>query len=1556
MKAVVLLLVLCMITVGVIMIFDPFDQNNGIPEESEVYSVIFHSNGGSSIESQTVTRGNKAVMPPTPTREGYIFLGWYTNNNLDVKFDFSKEVSSSCELFAGWFSMEDTTDTDGDGLPDLLEYLHGTDINLIDTDADKISDYLEILMDYDPLSVDSDSDGVLDTYEDFDEDQINNIAEIEAGTSMLLADTDSDELSDFEEINTYFTDPVLEDTDGDGANDDWELLKGFDPRTYDASFVVSVQAVNKTENNGIVAKAELDSAGEQASNLCVEQVRPEDDSMVCEEVPGYLGCSYEFFTVGEFESATITFEYPESLGVLSETFQPRIYYCNEEDGTLEELENQTVENGRVIATVTHFSSYVLINKAENDRFWSSQQDVYNQMVSADQSDENADNLCDYYSDLIKSGELTDQRGVAIFKGVDFKLNEDFDGDGLLNGEELIIHVDLSRSATSSCYYTMRSNPMHADSDRDGFEDDEDPNPNSWNVSYRDLALLSEVVYNDYGKDTIISDIKKVVTLSDGHKDKIVAEYSELDGWKVLSFWNNEFGGMQASAYVKDNNLVLAFRGSEAENIADILQDWLVADAIGYVTGINPQAVDALLFTELICEKYGSRYSNIYVTGHSLGGYLALQAGALLNAKGFKDQTVEIVRFNALGVQLPLGLHKYIEQSLMISLIPMADKMTTYHTPNDPVTNFFGFSIGEFRQIPHSKHFWHIDLFGAHSLSNFLEYFRNDLRGPNYEVSDDDSKQAGLNDGYPVHDNDDRSHENNDYDDEFDDSGIGGSSSTSKSLEYELSIDGTYYIVSGIGGYTNSKLTIPSTYKGLPVKEIGNGAFSSTDITSAVIPDSIEHIGERAFSTCYYLQTVTIGKNVKTIDSGAFSMCDKLSNVVIPDSVVTIGSLAFTGCSNLGTVTIGSGVKIIMHEVFASCNLQSVIFKDPSGWRAGNVSIKQSDLENGTVAKDYLTSTYCSSVWMRARIVDGLEYELSQDQTYYIVVGIGEYKDSKLVIPSTCQGLPVEEIKASAFFRNEQIQSLVIPGSVVKIGREAFYKCANLESITFSNGLVEIGGHGFYGCDKLTSLFLPASVESIGGAVFDDCDGLLSITVDSQNTAYKSVDGNLYTKDGKEFVQYAIAKTAESFVIPDGVETINNCSFAYCKSLKSVTIPNTVKKISYAAFWRCTGIITITIPSSVEVIDTYAFRSCIGLEEVCFEENSKLRTIQQRAFYECRNLKTITIPEAVTFIGNEAFYDCQSLEKIYFNAQSVQDVGSTSCVFFNAGKNGDGIEVVFGKAVTKVPAYMFTLYLYDSSYAPKIVSVDFEKGSVCQSIGDRAFYKCHDMASLTFPEGLVSIGWSAFYGCDCLTNVIIPSSVKEIGHAAFDDCDGMLSIMVDDDNTAYKSVDGNLYTKDGTVLVQYAIGKTDADFVIPRGVTKIGDCAFAYCRSLKNVTIPDTVQTIGYASFWRCSGIETIKIPDSVTVIDIQAFFGCRKLTNVILSGSVSAILYSAFDDCGNLKNIYYRGKADDWHNIEIGYGNNKIKYATRNYYSESAPTEEGNFWHYDENGEVSVWE
>ena len=261
-------------------------------------------------------------------------------------------------------------DTDGDGIPDDIEKKYGADPAVEDTDGDGLSDYWELnWLNLDPTKIDSDNNGISDGDEDTDNDGISNLQEIKYGTSPASADTDNDKLSDYDEIFKYKTDPCNADTDGDGLSDGDEIRNGTNPLVAEKTFVSEMPLDKPDDANSVVATAKVIGDADTVDSLEINPILPGEDIRLSSTIPGYLGYAYEFSVEGKMESAEITFAYDKALGRLGEDFQPRIYYFDESTGLFEEIEDQKVEEGKVTATVTHFSIYVLLNKVELETVW-----------------------------------------------------------------------------------------------------------------------------------------------------------------------------------------------------------------------------------------------------------------------------------------------------------------------------------------------------------------------------------------------------------------------------------------------------------------------------------------------------------------------------------------------------------------------------------------------------------------------------------------------------------------------------------------------------------------------------------------------------------------------------------------------------------------------------------------------------------------------------------------------------------------------------------------------------------------------------------------------------------------------------------------------------------------------------------------------------------------------------------------------------------------------------------------------------------------------------------
>ncbi len=193
-------------------------------------------------------------------------------------------------------------------------------------------------------------------------------------------------------------------------------------------------------------------------------------------------------------------------------------------------------------------------------------------------------------------------------------------------------------------------------------------------------------------------------------------------------------------------------------------------------------------------------------------------------------------------------------------------------------------------------------------------------------------------------------------------------------------------------------------------------------------------------------------------------------------------------------------------------------------------------------------------------------------------------------------------------------------------------------------------------------------------------------------------------------------------------------------------------------------------------------------------------------------------------------------------------------------------------------------------------------STITSIGTSAFEYCILMTDCVIGNGIITIGDRAFYHCEALASVTIPNSVTSIGYIAFYRCIVLTVITVDPTNTNYASIDGVLYNKAVTTLIQCPGGWAGA-FIIPSTVTSIGTYAFARLASLTSVTIPNSVITIGEAAFGLCTSLTSVTIPNSVITIEKAAFESCTSLTSLTIPNSVITMGEWGFASCTALVSV-----------------------------------------------------
>lgn len=756
--------------------------------------------------------------------------------------------------------------------------------------------------------------------------------------------------------------------------------------------------------------------------------------------------------------------------------------------------------------------------------------------------------------------------------------------------------------------------------------------------------------------------------------------------------------------------------------------------------------------------------------------------------------------------------------------------------------------------------------------------------------------------------------------------------------YEIAEHGEYASVIGYEGKSD-RVVISSTYEGLPVQIIADGAFEGMNtIIEVSMPATILEIGERAFASCEWLSKIEIPSKVGTVGASAFENCTSLEEVTLPASLNSIGGGAFAFCSKLDRVHI-QNIDDWFRIEFADDTANPLSYADKlyvDGYEVTELTVSGSVKSISRYALSFRSLEKLTVSIGVNEIAQGALSEctsLAELSVPYVGGGSDLTNYLSYLFGATERGTGSELVPNT-------LTTVTVTGSS-PIGSKAFYGIRSISSVELGSNVKSIGSEAFYGCSALAEFTVPENATEIGFGAFAECNSLkvLNIPFVGGSLTENRYLGYIFGSTTPEGSSKVIPLCLYELKLTTGADIAEN-AFAGASDIRALTVNKSTKLIGFGALSGCTSLVTLKIPfaggsstantyfgyvfgaaspdengakvpdtlSSVELtsaanIGESAFAGCSSLKAVGILMGTK--SIGANAFSGCSGLVSALIPYTVETIGANAF-NGYSQKRIYAMASSKPSGWSSSWKPYTVkvswgssytGTTDDGF--TFSQTLDEIEIIGYTGGLSDviipySIDGVPVVGIGSEAflsnvdlksiylHSSITKIDYKAFSGCYNLTSITLPENLTIIGEGAFYGCG-FTELVIPKSVTQIGPSAISYCSNLKKLVIED---------GSKLSNVGSWAFKMNQNMTEV---------YIDDLAF-WC----SISFADEYSNpLIYAKKFYVGGelISTISIPTEITEINPFSFTGTIPRV-IILHSGITKIGSSAFVGCTSLAGIY----------------------------------------------------
>ena len=453
---------------------------------------------------------------------------------------------------------------------------------------------------------------------------------------------------------------------------------------------------------------------------------------------------------------------------------------------------------------------------------------------------------------------------------------------------------------------------------------------------------------------------------------------------------------------------------------------------------------------------------------------------------------------------------------------------------------------------------------------------------------------------------------------------------------------------------------------------------------------------------------------------------------------------------------------------------------------------------------------------------------------------------------------VRVIGAEAFAENEDIGTVNAGKNTEVIETSAFAECKYLTSVTLPKNVLTLEDFVFSGCDYLSKVTIGENLEDVGEGVFAGCNSLSTLLIDEDNPYLQLNKGALYDAKGETLIAYLGGYGADTYNMPDTVKDIYKYSFWGNDTLEYVHLSSYLDEIPGYAFSNCRSLRNITLPYSVDSIEAKAFENCVSLTDVVIP--ASVTYIDPTAFDGCRKLNIIADKGTAGY----EFYQDYLARLAVEEAEKEELLVPGTAEDETTQENVDELTVV---DASKDPSNVEYMPSYDPLSTPEDASVK-AKSLV---VGGNAVLFLDSKQAVVYDGSSNYASNNNKYVND--NNEVVVGSNPQSGAASTDN------------DVIYDQTKGGYLPKyavlDDAIAAQgYYNDQTLTDYIVPSGITRIGD--FDYARSsMTSLTIPQGVTSIGYGAFYHCDDLTDVSIPSSVTEIEAYAFNNTPYLTDFL---------------------------------------------------------------------------